>query len=144
MPVIKGIPFLTNTVFKKVKHVGWFSFPVGLILVTCSVVESRMVANPFPFLWIPAYSLYRVSLHSNVFQSIDFFVVLCMQYSLFLSLYEVAPESSGLFRLSLMEREMLLAIFLYQVSDHHLFKSGVVSRLTLLDSNLNVQRHSWL
>ena len=90
-----------------------------------------MVANNVVFLWIPAYSLYRVSLHTNVFENIDFFVVHCMQSPLFLSLYEVAPESGGLFKLSFMEREMLLTIFLFQVSDHHLFMPGVVSRHTV-------------
>ena len=46
----------------------------------------------------------------------------------------------GLFKLSFTRRETLLTNVLFQVLHHHLFQSGVVSRFTLLSSNLTVQR----
>ena len=46
----------------------------------------------------------------------------------------------GLFKLSLTNRELHLTIFLLQVPDRHMCKSGAVSRLTFSNNILNVQR----
>ena len=65
MPVIRGIPCRS-----KGKHVGT-SFPVGSLFPRNSVMESRTVATPYLFLWVPAHSLGRVSFHTYLFKSTD-------------------------------------------------------------------------
>ena len=50
----------------------------------------------------------------------------------------------GLFNLSFTGREMLLTNLLFEVADHLFFQSGVVSRCTLVNSILTVQRQQWL
>ena len=51
---------------------------------------------------------------------------------------------SGLFKLSFTRRETPLAIFCSRNRTTIIAKSGVVSRLTLLNRILNVQRQQWL
>ena len=111
---------------KKTKHVGECSiperrFPVGVTLSkefpSWSAGRSRTLSLPLGF------SLLSLD-------GVSFYIIL-------------SPLAGG-FSSCLSREEMLLTIFLFQVSDHNRFMSGVVSRLIFLSSILNGQRQPWL
>ena len=96
--------------------------------------------------WTVACSLDGVSFHTYLLESIDLLFVQCTQYPLFIFFFlRLARQGRALFKSSSTRREMLLTIFLFYVSDHHLAKSCVVSRFTFLNSILTCTvRQQWL
>ena len=110
-----------------------------------SVVESWTVAVPYLFLVdsrLVSGSCFMPHLSPREHWP---FVVPCTHSPLFLfplpldvSLAAAAPQTGFTNCLSRVTN------FLFQVSDHHIFRSGVVSRFTFLNSILNVQGQKWL
>ena len=138
MPVITSIVCWTIILFKAIARLlvvltfrEWYLS--GWLYPRSSLVESWSVANPVPFRWILAYFLDRVFIpRSSLLESIDLFVVICTQTPLFLFWCPLTCSSrcssvrGGQFKLSFTRTEMLLTIFLFQGSDHHILKSGAV------------------
>ena len=105
------------------------------------------LGNPSWRAWVLASSLDRVPDHTCLIESTDLLlsIVRNLHCSFFLCPYTcpwpAAPEAG--FSRCISRGEMHLTSFLFQVSDHHLLKSGVVSRFTFSNSLLNAQRQQW-
>ena len=94
-----------------------------------SVVESWTVANPFLFLGVLAYSLDRVSFHTDLLESIDLLLSILRNFHCFFFplpldflLAAVAPEVSFSKLSFFTRRENASHEFVFQVSDRDLFQ----------------------
>ena len=148
MPTITSISFSTITLFKKAKHVGWFSSPEGFFLSASlfpknSIVESWTVANPLLLLIVFHSTL--VSSRALTFFCCPLCAISNVSFSIALRLaLGCSSVRGGLFKFSFMRRKMLPHDLSASGVGPPFVQSGAVSRFILLNSILNVQRQQWL
>ena len=124
------------------KHIGrvflsWRTLSCrGRFFSRNSFLEKWTVGNPFLFDGLTL--LLRIVCHSTCVSSrarTEHRLSIGRQSPIFLFLFSCSSARRGLLKLSCTGRAKHLTIFLFQVSDHHLFQSGVACGLTFFEQH---------